>query len=124
LPVYRQKLQAAICEAQFRLNQRRAEFDQKSLDIQYEVIAAAKQVEESRQTIAIYENQLIPTATQNVAAVRANYLASKASFLDLAQAQRQLVVMSERRLEAAITYHRRLAELDRAVGLPALSPSH
>lgn len=118
LPVYRQKLQAAICEAQFRLNQRRAEFDQKALEIQYGVIAAAKQVEESRQTIEIYENQLIPTATQNVAAVRANYLAAKASFLDLAQAQRQLVMMSERRLEATIAYHRRVAELDRAVGVP------
>lgn len=121
LPVYRQKLQAAICEAQFRLNQRRAEFDQKALDIQYEVIAVAKQVEESRQTVEIYENQLIPTATQNVAAVRANYLGAKASFLDLAQAQRQLVMMSERRLDAAIAYHRRVAELDRAVGAPALS---
>jgi outer membrane protein TolC len=120
LPVYRQKLQAAICEAQFRLNQRRAEFDQKALEIQYEVIAAAKQVEESRQTVEIYENQLIPTATQNVAAVRTNYLVAKASFLDLAQAQRQLVMMSERRLEAAITYHRRLAELDRAVGIASL----
>jgi cobalt-zinc-cadmium efflux system outer membrane protein len=120
LPVYRQKLQAAICEAQFRLNQRRAEFDQKALDIQYEVIAAVKQAEESRQTVEIYENQLLPTATQNVAAVRANYLVAKASFLDLAQAQRQLVMMSERRLDATITYRRRLAELDRAVGVPAL----
>jgi outer membrane protein TolC len=120
LPVYRQKLEAAICEAQFRLNQRRAEFDQKALEIQYEVIAAAKQVEESRQTVEIYENQLIPTATQNVAAVRSNYLSAKASFLDLAQAQRQLVIMSERRLEATIAYHRRLAELDRAVGVPSL----
>jgi outer membrane protein TolC len=120
LPVYRQKLQAAICEAQFRLNQRRAEFDQKALDIQYEVIAAAKQVEESQQTVELYDRQLIPTATQNVSAVRTNYLVAKATFLDLAQAQRQLVMMSERRLEATIAYHRRVAELDRAVGLPAM----
>jgi cobalt-zinc-cadmium efflux system outer membrane protein len=122
LPVYRQKLQAAICEAQFRLNQRRAEFDQRSLEVQYEVIAAAKQVEESRQTVELYDSQLLPIATQNVSAVRGNYLVAKATFLDLAQAQRQLVMMSERRLEATITYHRRLAELDRAVGIPSLSP--
>jgi cobalt-zinc-cadmium efflux system outer membrane protein len=121
LPVYREKLRAAICEAQFRLNQRRAEFDQKALDIQYEVIAAAKQIEESWQTLELYDQQLIPTATQNVSAVRANYVVAKATFLDLAQAQRQLVTMSERRLEAEIAYHRRVAELDRAVGAPALS---
>jgi outer membrane protein TolC len=72
--------------------------------------------------VELYDRRLIPTATQNVAAVRANYLGAKASFLDLAQAQRQLIMMSERRLEAAISYHRRLAELDRAVGIPAASP--
>lgn len=117
LPVYREKLQAAICEAQFRLNQRRAEFDQRALEIQYEVIAAARQVEESQQTVELYDRQLLPTAKQNVDAVRANYLVAKATFLDLALAQRQLVTIYERRLEARIAYHRRLAELDRAVGM-------
>jgi outer membrane protein TolC len=121
LPVYREKLRAAVCEAQFRLNQRRAEFEQRALDIQYEVITAAQQVEESRKTTELYTDRLIPSAKQNVAAVRSNYLVSKATFLDLAQAQRQLVAISERQLDAVITYHRRVAELDRAVGVPALS---
>jgi outer membrane protein TolC len=116
LPVYREKLRAALCEAQFRLNQRRAEFEQRSLEIQYEVISAAHQVEESRQIIDLYAQRLVPSAEQNVAAVRANYIVNKASFLDLAQAQRQLVMIRERQLEANVSYHRRLAELDRVVG--------
>jgi outer membrane protein, heavy metal efflux system len=121
LPVYREKLHAAVCEAQFRLNQRRAEFEQRTLDIQYQVVSAAREVEESYQTIELYRNRLVPAAEQNVAAVRSNYLVGKATFLDLAQAQRQLISISERRLEALVAYHRRLSDLDRLTGVSALS---
>lgn len=120
LPVYREKLHAAVCEAQFRLKQRRAEFEQRSLDIQYEVISAAQQVEESRQAVDLYARSLVPTAERNVAAARANYEVNRANFIDLAQSQRQLVLMRERQLEAIVAYQRRIAELDRAVGGPAL----
>jgi len=117
LPVYREKLRAAICEAQFRLAQRRAEFEQRSLEIQYDVIAAAEQVEESRKTVELYAQQLIPIAAQNVEAVRANYTFAKATFIELAQARRQQAMLLERQLESIVTYHRRHAELDRAVGV-------
>jgi outer membrane protein, heavy metal efflux system len=121
LPVYRQKLRAAVCEAQFRLAQRRAEFEQRSLEIQYDVIAAAEQVEESRKTVELYAQQLIPIAAQNVEAVRANYTVAKATFIELAQARRQQAMLLERQLESIVTYHRRRAELDRAVGVPGLA---
>jgi len=121
LPVYREKLHAAVCEAQFRLNQRRAEFEQRTLEIQYQVVSAAREVEESYETIELYKDRLVPTAEQNVAAVRSNYLVGKATFLDLAQAQRQLISISERRIEALVAYHRRLADLDRLTGVSAVS---
>jgi outer membrane protein TolC len=117
LPVYREKLRAAVCEAQFRLAQRRAEYEQRALEIQYDVVSAAEQVEESRKAVAIYAERLIPTAAQNVEAVRANYTVGLASFIELAQAQRQQVMLLERQLEAVVSYHRRRAELNRAVGV-------
>ncbi|HEX5104285.1 MAG TPA: TolC family protein, partial [Pirellulaceae bacterium] len=120
LPIYREKLRAAVREAQFRLNQRRAEFDQQALEIQYEVIAAARQVEESRQTVELYSQRLVPVAEQNVEAARANYENNKLNFLDLAAAQRQLVSILEDQQEAIVALHRRLAELDRVVGVPSL----
>jgi cobalt-zinc-cadmium efflux system outer membrane protein len=119
--VYREKLRAALCEAQFVLAQRRAEFDQKALEVQYEVIAAARQVEESRRALALYSERLIPLAEQNAAAARNNYIVARATFLDVAQAQRQLILFRERQAEALVAHHRRLAELDRAVGVPALA---
>jgi outer membrane protein TolC len=116
LPVYHEKLRAAVCEAQFRLNQRRAEFEQRALEIQYEVISAAQQVEESRKTVELYSERLLPAAEQNVAAARSNYEVNKASFIDLALTQRQLVALRERQIEATVAYHRRLAELNRVTG--------
>lgn len=120
LPVWREKLRAAVCEAQFRLNQRRAEFDQRSLEIQYEVIAAAQQVEESRKTAAIYSERLLPAGEQNVAAARSNYEVNKLSFIELALTQRQLIAMRERHIEAIVAFHRRAAELNRVTGGTAL----
>ena len=122
LPVYREKLRAAVCEAQFRLAQRRAEFDQRAQEIQYEVVSAAEQVEESRRTVELFAQRLLPAAEQNVAAIRQNYVVGKATFLSLAQAQRQLIANRERQLEAVVTYQRRLAELDRAVGQQLTAP--
>jgi outer membrane protein TolC len=116
LPVYREKLRAAVSEAQLRLNQRRAEFDQRTLEIQYEVIAASQQVDESRKTVELYSQRLVPAAEQNVAAARANYEVGKLNFLDLSIAQRQLVTMREKALEAQTEYQRRLSTLTRLVG--------
>jgi outer membrane protein, heavy metal efflux system len=116
LPIYREKLQAAVAEAQFRVNRRRAEFEQRSLEIQYEVVSAAQQVEESRKTVELYSQRLVPTADQNVAAANANYKVNKLNFIELAIAQRQLISMRERQVEALIVYHRRLAELNRVTG--------
>ncbi len=116
LPVYRQKLHAAVCEALFRVNQRRAEYDQRVADIRYEVHAAYEQVDESRKVVELYNSKLLPVAEQNVAAARSNYEVNKATFLDLAQAQRQLVTTREQHQEALITLHRRLAELSNVIG--------
>jgi len=119
LPVYREKLRAAVCEAQFRLAQRRAEFDARAQEIQYEVISAAEQVSETQKAIELFQ-RLISTAELNVATTRANYQASRGTFLELSQAQRQFVALRERQLDAVVTYHRRLAELDRAIGVADL----
>jgi outer membrane protein, heavy metal efflux system len=118
LPVYRHKLHAAVNEAQFRVNQRRAEYEQRITDIRYEVQAAYEQVQESRQVIELYTSKLLPAAEQNVAAARSNYEVNKSTFLDLAQAQRQLVATREQQQEALVTLHRRLAELRNAIGGP------
>jgi outer membrane protein TolC len=121
LPVYHHKLRAAVWEAQAQLSRRHAEYQQKQAEIEWEVQSAYLMTDESLRLLAVYREQLVPTATQNVAAVRANYEAGKASFLDLAQANRQLIMMQERQIEAVATLYQRRAQLDRAVGVAASS---
>jgi cobalt-zinc-cadmium efflux system outer membrane protein len=120
LPIYGGRLNAAVREATFRLGQRRAEYEQRRLDVQYEVATAYQELEESRQTLQLFGEKLIPAAEQNVAAARSNYNVSKTTFLDLASAQRQLISLRDDRETTLAVYHKRLAELTRAVGgMPA-----
>ena len=65
------------------MNQKQAEYDQKLLDIQYEVQQADAELYESQQALRLYTDKLIPIAEQNVSAARSNYDVGKSSFLDL-----------------------------------------
>jgi outer membrane protein TolC len=123
VPIYRGRLNAAVREAMFRLSQRRAEYSQKVLDVRYEVQTAHAEVEESRKTFALYSEKLLPFAEQNVNVASANYDVGRDSFLDLAIAQRQLIDVREKREEALADYHRRMAQLNRAVGQIVVEPS-
>jgi cobalt-zinc-cadmium efflux system outer membrane protein len=123
VPLYRGKLQAAVCEAQFRLSQRRAEYQQRQLDIQYEVQAAYEAVQESWQAAELYSKKFLPFAEQNLEVARSNYDVGKTTFLSLAQAQRQLIEVRAKYQQTLADYYRRRAELDRAVGggLPSIA---
>ena len=116
VPIYRNRLQAAYCQAVLRLRQRQAEFEQKQLELSYEVQSAYEQLHESQQTVALYNDRLIPIAEQSVKAARANYETSKASFLELLTAQRRVVEVQLMQQEAIVALHRRKAELDRVTG--------
>jgi cobalt-zinc-cadmium efflux system outer membrane protein len=116
VPIYKGRLNAAVQEAMFRVRQRSAEYEQRRVDVQFEVASAYEELDESRQSLQLYTDKLIPAAEQNVAAARSNYDVSKATFLDLATAQRQLITLREERETTLATYHKRLAELTRVTG--------
>ncbi len=118
LPVYRGKLNAAVNEALCRLNQRKAEYEERVLDIQYEARSAYERLEESRKTVHLYAERMLPAAEQNVAVARANYDVGKTTFLGMAQAQRQLIELRGKQEEAIADEHRRLAELERLLAGP------
>jgi outer membrane protein TolC len=116
VPIYRRRLNAAVSEAQFRLGQRRAEYRQRVLDIQYEVQSAYEQVEEARQTVELYHTNYLPLAEQNLTLARADYDVGRGTYLNLVMAQRQLFVVREQHEQALTDYHRRTADLERAIG--------
>jgi outer membrane protein, heavy metal efflux system len=116
VPIYRKRLQAAYCQAVFRLNQRQAEFEQKQLDISYEVQSAYEQLEESRKAVSLYQTRFLPLAEQSVKVARANYEVSKATILELLTAQRRLVEVQRMQQDAIVQLHKQKAELDRIIG--------
>lgn len=125
MPIYRNKLKAAVSEAEFRLSQRQAEYRQKQVDIQYEVESAYAQVAEAEKALVLYQNKLLPAAEQTVATIRANYDAGATTFLNLLTAQQQLLLQREQYQQTVAAYQLRLAELERAVGepIPEMAPA-
>lgn len=124
VPIYRNRLNAAVCEAMQQLAKARAEYDQLVLEVQSDVQSSFEQVRESQRTVALYNEKLVPIGEENVGVARSNYDASKITFLELAISQRQLIESRERQIQAQVELHRRLATLRRAAGgsLPEAQP--
>ncbi len=118
VPIYRKKLNAAVCEAQFRLAGRQAEYRQKAADVQFEVESAAAEVAESEEAIEIYRARLLPATESTVATARANYDVGKTTFLNLLSAQQQLLMQREQYQQTLAAFQVRLADLERAIGGP------
>jgi cobalt-zinc-cadmium efflux system outer membrane protein len=118
VPLYRDKRAAAVREAQWRLSQRRAEYEQRIDDINREVQTAFERFDESQQTVGLYTHQILPAARKNVASAFAAYEAGGGDFLRLVAAQRQLIALQERYQESVADYHRRRVELERVAGQP------
>jgi outer membrane protein, heavy metal efflux system len=116
LPVYRQKLHAAVSEAQFRLQREKALYDQMAAEIRLDVQTALEQVWESEQTAKLYKERILPAAEQYLAAARSNYEVGKATSLDFVQAQRELLKVREQQLQTTTTLAQRLVELERNLG--------
>lgn len=118
VPMYRDKRYAAVHEAQWRLNQSRAEYEQRIDDINREVQTAYERYDEAQQTVGLYTEQILPAARKNVDSAFAAYESGRGDFLRLVAAQRQLIGLLERHQQAIADYHRRRAELERVVGAP------
>ena len=116
VPIYRGRLNAAVCEAMQQLAKSRAEYDQLVLEVQADVQSNFEQVRESQRTVALYADKLLPAAEQNVGVARSNYDTSKITFLELAISQRQLIEARERQIQAQVELQRRTATLRRVSG--------
>lgn len=124
VPLARQRRHAAVCEAQAKVQQRRAEWINLSTEIQFQVQDAHAQLEESRAAVALFSERLIPAAQASVESADAGYIAGSVDFLRVIEAQRQLITLREQEAETLAEYHRRWSRLERVVAGPlAIAPS-
>jgi outer membrane protein TolC len=125
VPIYHQRLNAAVREASFRISQKRAEYRQLVDDVQREVQTAYEQVTAAADLVELYRARIVPAARQNVEAARAGYVAGRVDFLRLIEAERQLINLLVEEQDLIAGYHALRAELERAIGgpLPAAGPA-
>jgi outer membrane protein, heavy metal efflux system len=118
VPLQRQRRWAAVQEAQARLARERAEYQGRLDRVQLEVQTAYEQTAEAQKVAHLYVAKIVPAAEQNLKSAQANYVTGKADFLRLVDAERQLNGQQEKHFQTIAEYHRRAAELERAVGGP------
>jgi outer membrane protein TolC len=118
MPLYKEKRWAAVREARARVVQEQAALESRINEITFEVEQAHQRLAESRQSLLVYQERLLPTAKQSIDSARASYDAGSLDFLRLVNSQRESLSIQEDYFQAMAEYHKRLAELDRAVGTP------
>ena len=118
VPLQRGRRSAAVREASERLQQRRAEFQDRFDQVQFEVQSALVATAQSQQAVRLYEEKILPATKRSVESAVANYTSGRLDFLRLLDAERQVYSQREMYYQTIAEYHRRLAELDMAVGRP------
>lgn len=118
VPIYRERLNAAVREAMFRISQKRAEYRQRMDDINREVQTAYEQMQAATELVELYRRRIIPAARQNVDSARAGYMAGRVDFLRLIEAERQLIDLLQEQEDLIAQYHVLRAELERVAATP------
>ncbi len=121
VPIRYGRRSAAVSEASERVSQRCAEYQDRLDQVQYEVQAALERASQSARVVHLYEERILPAAQRSLDSALANYTSGKLDFLRLLDAERQLFTQREMYYQSIAEYHRRLAELERAVGQPVFT---
>lgn len=116
LPIWQRKRAAAVQEACARIQQRRAEYDNRLAEISFEVQSAVERLTQGREIVELYTNRILPATDASLRAAQANYAAGNIDFLRLLDAERQYNNQQERYHQSVGEYQTRLADLERAIG--------
>lgn len=130
LPIWRDRIRAGIARAQASLAEQRERVSALEDRISADVSAAVDRLEESRHVIALYQNRLLPAASDQTQAAQSGFETGQVDFLAVIDAERQLRDIELGLASAQADAHRRLAALQEAVGAlpgdpwpPLLPPS-
>jgi outer membrane protein TolC len=118
IPIRYARRSAAVREASDRIAQRRAEYQNLLDQVRFEVQSSFTRVVQAAEVVRLYRDKTLPAAERSLQSAQANYTTGTLDFLRLLDAERQLNNQRERYYAAIAEYHRRLAELERAVGEP------
>ena len=118
IPLRNARRSAAVSEAENRVAQRCAEYQDRLDQVRYEVQSGLDRATQTGRVVHLYEEKILPAAQRSLDSALANYTSGKLDFLRLIDAERQLNAQREMYYQSIAEHHRRLAELERAVGEP------
>lgn len=121
LPIWRDKVAAAIAAAQADKSAAQARLDAEQIGIAAEVASMLFLVRESTRTIGLLEQRLVPMGRQSLESARSAYTTARASFLDVLDAERQLLGFQTALIDARTRRELALASL--SLTLAAMPPA-
>lgn len=115
LPVFNRN-QGEIAAARSRHSQARAQERSELLQAKAALAATWQDLAAAREEAATLGDEIIPHARKTLEAVEYGYRAGKFAILDMLDAQRTLIELQGRHLDALTTFHRASIELNRLLG--------
>lgn len=116
LPVFRNRLRAAVAEAEAERDAVASRRESLVDQIATEVTTALARLEEAGHVVELYRSRLLPASRDQVAAARAGFESGRNSFLALIEAERSQRSVELAHHQALADANRARAELDRALG--------
>ena len=100
LPIWRDKIAAEIAAAQFEKKSSEARLSAEQIGLAADLASMLYMYRESARNSELYASTLLPKARQSLDAARSGYAAGRSSFLDVIDAERQLLVFDLSLVEA------------------------
>lgn len=116
LPARLARRYAALREAQSKLAQHKAEYNQLVDQIHFQVQESLEQVRESGQILELFQKTTLKATLANAREAQESYITGKVPFLTLVSAQKEQAMARDRYYQAQAEAFRRKAGLDRATG--------
>ena len=116
VPIQRNRLAAAVKEAQFRVSKLVAEYALQVDAVNEEVEIAYARATTNHETAILFESTILPSAQTNLDTARNAYIAGSIDFLRLLEARRQFIDQQIGYQKTLTEYQRSRADLERAVG--------
>lgn len=113
--------QGAIREASIRREQLQNDQQAAFINAQTNLFAFYQALELSRTEVEQLRNSIIPQAETALKQMQDGYERGRFSYLELADAQRELLELQRASIAAAASYHRTLAEIERLTNSPLIA---
>lgn len=111
LPIWRDKIAAEIAAAQLEKRSSEARLSAEQIGVAADLASMLYMYREGTRNIDLYSVTLLPKAQQSLDAARSGYAAGRSSFLDVIDAERQLLVFDLSLVEARTQRELSLASL-------------